>query len=187
MKSDRPLLTVRGLVFSALFGALMSVMSLATIRIGVSPVPITLENMAVMLAGAMLGAFYGFFSIFMVVFLLALGLPLLHLNGGLGLLLGPTGGFIWMFPVSALLIGWFVGKIKGNGWASYVAVFLVIEVFGSLLLYVSGVPWFAYKYNVTLGKALTMSCFPYLPGDLVKAIAATLIVMPIRRVFPRLR
>lgn len=187
MKSDRSLLTVRGLVFSALFGALMSVMSLATIRIGVSPVPITLENMAVMLAGAMLGAFYGFFSIFMVVFLLALGLPLLHLNGGLGLLLGPTGGFIWMFPVSALLIGWFVGKIKGNGWASYVAVFLVIEVFGSLLLYVSGVPWFAHKYNVPLSNALVMSCFPYLPGDLVKAIAATLIVMPIRRVFPRLR
>ncbi|MEF3305040.1 biotin transporter BioY [Paenibacillus sp. GYB003] len=181
----RPLFSVQGIVFSALFGALMSVMSFAQIKLGFSPVPITLENLAVMLAGALLGAYYGFFSIFLVVFLLVLGLPLLHGQGGLGLVLGPTGGFIWMFPISAMLIGWLVGKIKGSGWASYVAVFLVIELFGSLLLYVSGVPWFAHKYGVSLGKALALSCFPYLPGDVVKALAATLIVMPIRRIFPR--
>ncbi|RKN78215.1 biotin transporter BioY [Paenibacillus ginsengarvi] len=185
--SSRPLFSVKGIVFSALFGALLSVMSYIQIRLGFSPVPITLQNMAVMIAGALLGAYYGFFSMFLVVFLVALGLPLLHGQGGLGLLLGTTGGFIWMYPISAMLIGWLVSKVKGNGWASYAAVFVIIEVCGSLLLYVSGVPWFAYKFNVSFGKALSLSCFPYLPGDAAKALAVTLIIMPIRRIFPRVR
>lgn len=187
MSLNRPLFTVKGIVFSALFGALISVMSLGTFTFGISPVPITLENMAVMLTGALLGGFYGFFSVFMVVFLVALGVPLLHMSGGLGLLFGVTGGFVWMFPFSALLIGWLLGKIKGSGWGSYVAAFLVIEVFGSLLLYVTGVPWFAYRYGVSIQDAMILSCYPYLIGDAIKALAVTLIVMPIRRFFPKLR
>lgn len=187
MNSHRPLFTVKGLVFSALFGALVSVMSFFTFSTGFSPVPITLENMAVMLTGAILGAFYGFFSIAVVVVLLALGLPLLHGRGGLDLLLGPTGGFIWMFPISALLIGWAVSKIKGNGWTSYAAAFLAVECFGSLLLYVTGVPWLAHKLSVSLSKAMAIGCYPYLAVDAIKAAAVTLIVMPIRRLFPRLR
>lgn len=187
MKASRPLFTVKGIVFSALFGALMSVMSLFTINVGVSPVPITLENMAVMIAGALLGAYYGFFSIFIVVFLVALGLPLLHLKGGFGLLFGATGGFIWMFPISAMLIGWFVSKVKGTGWTAYVLIFLIIEIFGSLLLYVSGVPWLAHVLQISLSKAMVQGCYPYLAGDVVKALAATLIVVPIRRMFPILR
>ncbi|GAA3409627.1 biotin transporter BioY [Paenibacillus hodogayensis] len=187
MASSRPLFTVKGIVFSALFGALTVAMSFVHIRLGISPVPITLENLAIMMAGAVLGAFYGFFSIGVVVLFLALGLPLLHGQGGLGLLLGPTGGFIWMFPVSALLIGWGVSKIKGNGWASYVAVFLVIELFGSLLLYVTGVPWLAHKLNKSFAYAMSVGCYPFLIGDALKAVAATLIVMPVRRMFPKMR
>jgi len=187
LRSERPLITVKGIVFSALFGALVSIMSLVHIRIGISPIPFTLENMAIMIAGSLLGAFYGFFSLFVVVLLLALGLPLLHGQGGLPLLFGMTGGFIWMFPISAMLIGWFVSKIRGAGWASYVAVFLIIELFGSLLLYVTGVPWLAYKQNVSFAKAMALGCYPYLIGDALKAVAATLIVMPIRRIFPRMK
>ncbi|MFC3771157.1 biotin transporter BioY [Paenibacillus sp. GCM10012303] len=186
MKSGRTPLTVKGIVFSALFGALLVAMSYIQIRFSFSPVQITLENMAVMLAGALLGAYYGFFSMFTVVLLLALGLPLLHGQGGLGLLLGPTGGFIWMFPVSAMLIGWFVNRIKGTGWAAYAAMFLVIELFGSLLLYVTGVPWLMYKLNVPLGKAMLLGCYPYLPFDALKAAAVAFIVMQLRRVFPKL-
>jgi biotin transport system substrate-specific component len=187
LPSAKPLFSVKGIVFSALFGALVSIMSLVTIRVGVSPVPITLENMAVMITGALLGAFYGFFSLFLIVFLLLLGLPLLHLQGGFGLLTGTTGGFIWMFPISALLIGWFVGKVKGTGWQAYVATFLALEIFGSLLLYISGVPWLAHVLHVPFAKAMALGCYPYLIGDMVKALAATLIIVPIRHMFPRLR
>jgi biotin transport system substrate-specific component len=176
--------TIRGVVFSAMFAALMVVMSYLQVNLGFTPVPITLQNMAVMLAGALLGAAYGFFSIFLVILLTALGLPLLHGNGGLSYVIGPTGGFLWMFPISAMLVGWFVSRVKGSDWTAYIKIFLIIEIFGSLLTYVSGVPWLAYKLHVSFNKALTLGFYPYILGDVIKAIATTLIVVPIRNVYP---
>jgi biotin transport system substrate-specific component len=176
--------TIRGVVFSALFAALMVVMSYLQVNLGFTPVPITLQNMAVMLAGALLGASYGFFSVFLVIILTALGLPLLNGHGGLSHILGPTGGFLWMFPVSAMLIGWLVSRVKGSDWTAYVKIFLIIEIFGSLLTYVSGVPWLAHKVHVSLNKALVLGFYPYVWGDVAKAIAVTLIVVPIRNVYP---
>jgi len=177
-------LTLRGIVFSSLFSALLVALSMLNIQLGFSPVPITLENFSVMLTGALLGARYGFFSIGLVVGLTALGLPLLHGNGGLGLLLGPTGGYIWAFPFSALLIGWFVPRIKGNKIFVFSMTFLAMFAFGSLLLYITGVPWLAHVARYPLDKALMLGCYPFLPGDIIKALVATAIVMPVRQLFP---
>ncbi|HEX7055595.1 MAG TPA: biotin transporter BioY [Bacilli bacterium] len=177
-------IAIRGIVFSALFGALLVVLSFLKIDLGFTPVPIAMETMGVMLAGAFLGARYGFISILTVAVLTALGVPLLGGQGGIGLILGPTGGFIWMFPISACFIGLCAEKIKGGGPMAAGKMFLAIFLFGSLLLYVSGVPWLAYKLHVGIGKALVLGCYPFLPGDLLKAVVTTAIVMPIRRVYP---
>ncbi|CAM3477221.1 biotin transporter BioY [Marinicrinis lubricantis] len=184
MKTKSQRITVRGIVFSALFGALMVVMSFLQIQLGFSPVPITMETMAIMLTGAFLGASYGFFSMFTVVVLVALGLPLLNGQGGLAKILGPTGGFIWMFPLSALLIGYFVNRVKGDGIKAYIQIFIIIGLFGSLLLYVTGVPWLAYKMKVSFAKAMALGCYPYLLGDFAKVVIATIIVVPIRKMYP---
>lgn len=176
---------LRGIVFSALFAALLCVLSLVNINLGFSPVPISLENFVVMLAGAILGARYGFFSIMLVVVLAALGLPLLHGQGGIPLILGPTGGFIWAFPFAALLIGWIVPRIRSeNKVLTYVMIFLTMTVFGSFMLYIPGVPWLAHAGNLSLTKAMALGCYPYIPGDLVKAAIATAIVIAVRRVYP---
>jgi biotin transport system substrate-specific component len=180
-------LNLRGMVFSALFAALLVVSSFLNIHLGFTPIPITLENMVVMLAGAILGPVYGFFSMALVVVLTTLGLPLLHGSGGLRLILGPTGGFIWMYPFAALLIGWAVNRIKGRGTLAFVSLFAALELFGSLLLYVTGVPWLAHVAGFSLQKALAAGCYPYLPGDAVKAVIAALIVLPVRKVFPLAR
>lgn len=180
-------LTVRGIVFAALFAALVSVSSWVNIQFGFSPVPITLENMMVMLTGAFLGGTYGFFSMLLLVVLVALGVPLLHGSGGIALLLGPTGGYVWMYPFAALLIGLLVTRIRGNGWGAGIKVLLTVEVFGSLLCYVTGVPWLSHYLHVPLSKAMVLGCYPYLPGDFAKAILTTLIVLPIRRIYPASR
>jgi biotin transport system substrate-specific component len=179
--------TVRGLTFSAMFAALLVVLSFVTIYTGFSPVPITLQNFAVMLAGAILGARYGLISIGTVVVLTTLGFPLLHGAGGPGLIFGPTGGFIWAYPISALLIGFFVNRIQGRGVAAFILIFVVMFAFGSLLLYVTGIPWLAYSSKISFGKALAIGCYPYLPGDAIKAFAAALIVLPVRKIFPASR
>lgn len=108
--------SVRGLVFSTLFSALLVVSSFFNIHLGFTPIPLSLQNLVVMLAGSVLGAVYGFFSVALVVVLTALGIPLLHGSGGMSLILGPTGGFIWAYPFAALLIGFFVSRVKGRGY-----------------------------------------------------------------------
>lgn len=177
-------LTLRGTAFSALFAALVVVFGFVSIPLGFTPVPITLQTLAVMLAGALLGPRYGFFSMFLVIALTALGFPMLHGQGGLGVLLGPTGGYVWMWPFSALIIGWFVLKIRSQGPAAYAAIFVISALFGALLVYVSGVPWLARVAGYSLSKAIAAGCLPYIPGDLIKAAAAAVIVVPLRRVFP---
>ncbi|PUA39934.1 biotin transporter BioY [Paenibacillus elgii] len=177
-------LTLRGIVFSALFAALVVLFGFISIPLGFTPVPITLQTLAVMLAGGLLGARYGFFSMALIVVLTAIGFPLLHGTGGLSVLLGPTGGYVFMWPISALLIGWLLPRIRIRGVWGYTVSFLVLELFGSLLLYVSGVPWLAYVTGMSFSKALVAGCYPYLIGDAIKVAAATLIIASVRQVFP---
>jgi biotin transport system substrate-specific component len=177
---------VRGLVFSALFAALFILFSLITITPGLFPVPFTLQSFALMLAGGLLGARYGFYSIFVVIALTALGLPLLHGQGGLSLILGKSGGFIWMFPIAALAIGWMSDRIKGNGPVAYILLFVTMELFGSLLLYVTGVPWLAHVAGFSVSKAWMLGGYPFLLPDLVKALVAAGIVLSLRQFVPKL-
>lgn len=176
-------ITVRGLVMSALFAALLVAFSFIKVQIGASPVPITLQTLAVMLAGAFLGPLYGFLSMLLVVILTAIGLPMLGGSGGMAVLLGSTGGYIWMWPFSALLIGWALSRVKGMGWPAYALTFAAAELFGSLLVYVSGVPWLAHVAHFPLAKALALGCYPFLIGDIAKAAVTALIAVPIRQAY----
>lgn len=180
-------LSLRGVAFSALFAALVVVFGYVSIPLGFTPVPITLQTLAVMLAGGLLGARYGFFSMMIVVILTALGFPLLQGKGGIPTILGPTGGYVVMWPFAALLIGLMVSKVRSSGWFGYVLIFLIMECFGSLLLYVTGVPWLAHAAGVSMDKAMALGFYPYLTGDAIKAIAATAITVSLRQVFPQAR
>jgi len=147
-------LPIRGIVYTALFAAMFIVMSMIKIPLPFSPVPITLQNLAVMLAGAFLGARGGFLSIGLVIALTALGLPLLHGQGGLSYVLGPTGGFLFAFPFCAAAVGWCVGKLLNTGLHGRnralftFALFVIFIGCGSLLSYLAGVPWLAKVYHL---------------------------------------
>ncbi|WP_290587726.1 biotin transporter BioY [Alicyclobacillus sp.] len=180
-------MTVRGVVFSALFAALLAVFSNVRIDLPFTPVPITLQTLAVMMAGAFLGPWYGFFSVLLVVVLTAIGLPLMGGHGGIDVILGATGGYIVSWPFSALLIGWFTQRIRARGLARYVLALVVIEVFGSFFVYLIGVPWLAVAAKMSLGKALIGGCVPFLLGDLLKAVVTTLVAVPLWAVYPPAR
>ncbi|MDI4646117.1 biotin transporter BioY [Cohnella hashimotonis] len=171
-------------VFTALFAALFIAFSYASIPLGFTSVPITLQTLAVMLAGGLLGARLGFASIGLVVLLAAAGLPLLHGRGGLSTVFGPTGGFIWMFPFQALFIGMTADRLFRNGrkttQRTYAILIVSIVLFGVALAYVGGVPWYAYKAHLSLNAALIGACYPYIPGDLVKAAVAVIIIAALR-------
>ncbi len=178
-------LSIRGVAFSALFAALVVVFGFISLPLGFTVVPVTLQTLAVMLAGGLLGPKYGFFSMFIVVALTAIGFPLLQGGqGGLGVLIGPTAGYVWMWPIAAMLIGFTTQKIKSNSTLSIVLIFLSMEVFGSLILYISGVPWLMHVLGISFEKGMVLGCYPFLVWDSLKAVAATLIVIPIRLIFP---
>lgn len=174
-------------VFTALFAALFVAFSYVSVPLGFTTVPITLQTLAVMLAGGLLGARLGFWSIALVVLLSAAGLPLLHGRGGLATVFGPTGGFIWMFPFQALFLGMVCDRLFKRGAKPGVPAYALlcgaIVLFGIALAYVSGVPWLAYKYyDMNIHAALIGGCYPFLAGDFVKGIAAAFIIATLRPV-----
>ncbi|MFC4769583.1 biotin transporter BioY, partial [Effusibacillus consociatus] len=175
--------TIRGLVFSALFAAI--IMALSYLQIPLQYLPITFATLGIMLAGSILGARYGFLAVLLVVGLLAAGLPVLAGKGGTGLtrILGPSGGFIWAYPFSALLIGYFAQRIRQDRF-TFVKLVGINFLFGSLFLYPSGVAWLAYKLQFPAQKALAVGMWPFLPGDLIKALICAGVTVAVWRVYP---
>jgi biotin transport system substrate-specific component len=89
-----------------------------------------------------------------------------------------------MFSVSALLIGFFAQHIRGKGVTAYILLLITMYVFGSLLLYVTCVPWLAHTANISMSKALSAACYPFLLPDLLKAIIASGVVLTVREYVP---
>jgi biotin transport system substrate-specific component len=182
---------IRGIVFTALFSALFMAGSFMKLHLGFT-VPFTLQTFVVMLAGGLLGAAYGFWSIFIVVALTTIGLPLMNGSGGFAQVFGPTGGYIWMFPVAAFLIGWasdrlFAGRSKLDP-ARILLLLLAVFVFGVLLVYVTGVPWLAHvSAELDFQGAVKYGMTIFLLGDTIKAVAAALIITALRPVLPAVR
>lgn len=185
MKKSEAWTAVLRIVLTALFAALFVVFSHIRITLGISPVPFTLQSLAIMLIGGLLGPRYGFVSLALVLALTALGLPLIS-EGGWSVLTGRTAGFIWMFPVAAFLIGWFTRRIRQGGVMSYLALVLVMELFGALLLYAGGMLWFARVTGLSLAESFALSVAPFIVTDLLKAFLAAGIVMALRNVMPNL-
>src|SRR5690606_38652944 len=91
--------------------ALFIVLSLQQMKVTLTPVPITLQTFAVILTGLFLRPKQAFMSIFAVIALTATGLPLIGGKGGITLLIGYSGGFIFAFPFCAMFISMAAGRL----------------------------------------------------------------------------
>jgi len=182
---------IRAFVFTALFAALFIVMSMIAIRLSLTPVPITLQTLAVILAGIFLTPRNAFLSLFSVIVLAAVGLPLFNGHGGLSYILGYTGGFIFSFPFVALLVSLAVGKLLKasfvkRGVLSFIIFFIVFEAI-SLLAYVPGIPWMMNVLGFSLPKALATGFVPFIVGDALKAVTASAVTIALIPYIRRIR
>lgn len=174
---------IRSLVFTALFAALFIYMSSLSIRLTATLVPITLQTLAVLLAGLFLTPRNAFLSITVVIVLAAFGLPLFNGVGGIAHLIGYTGGFIFAFPFCALFVSLAVGRLlkskmfKGNKVLSFIAFFIIFELFSSLLAYVSGIPWMMHVLHFSFPKAMAAGFYPFIIGDALKSLIGTLLAV----------
>lgn len=167
---------LRRMVYAAMFGALTAIGSL--IIIPMPPVPITLQTLFTGLAGVLLGSYAGALSQIVYVLLGIIGLPVFAGGkAGLGILLGPTGGYLVGFIVGAYVIGKIVESRKEPG-LLWITISLVV---GNLVIYTLGVMQLSLVAHLSIVKSLLAGVVPFLAGDLIKLAAAALIAFKLRK------
>lgn len=172
----------RSLTLVALFAALIAVLGLFPSFMLFGGVPISAQSLGVMLCGTVLGARRGMLAVGLFLLLVALGLPLLAGGrGGLGVFVGPTAGFLVGFPVAAFVAGWITGHWRGVDLGIAAGAGALIGGVG--VLYVFGVAGMMLAAGLSAGQALaTLGVF--IPGDIIKAVAAGLVTRALFRARP---
>lgn len=166
---------IKDITMTALFAALICVCAPWSIPIG--PVPISLASFAVYLAAAILGRKRGCAAVIVYVLLGAVGVPVFSgFSGGLQKLFSMTGGYIVGYIPCALITGLFADR-SGKLWSCAAGM-----VLGTAALYALGTAWFIILAECTLGYALTVCVVPFLIGDAVKIVCASLLAAELRTV-----
>ena len=157
---------------TSLFAALIAVGAFIRIPVPVSPIPITLQIIFVFLAGAVLGARWGMMSVIVYLLLGAIGLPVFSGgSSGIGVIFGPTGGYLVGFAFAALAIGTLSEK-RGT---SNILQNVINMLIGLLIIYFFGTVYLMHVANLSIEHAILMGIVPYLPGDALKLMIASII------------
>jgi biotin transport system substrate-specific component len=139
----------------------------AQINIPLPLVPITLQTFAVLAVGAAFGMRLGAATLALYVLEGTLGLPVFaEFRAGPGVLMGPTGGYLIGFVLAAALVGWFAER----GYDRRVLTMFGVMMLGAAVLYIPGLLWLA-KFT-GYDKVLELGLYPFLWGDLLKAVLA---------------
>lgn len=134
-----------------------------------NPVPITLQNFGILVAGGALGLRRGGLAALLYVALGVVGLPFFaEGRGGLAVIWGATGGYLVGFVLAAAL----VGRMAELGWDRRIGGAIGATFLGTIVIYLVGVPWLAVSASMTLGEAINAGLVPFLVVDAVKLLAA---------------
>jgi biotin transport system substrate-specific component len=167
----------------AVFAGIVAVLGLPGGFTVLGAVPITAQTLGVMLAGAILGPWLGALSMTVLLALVAVGLPLLAGGkGGLGVFVGPSAGYLFGWIVGAAVIGLIV-HARGRKpvlWRTALGV----VVGGILVVYAVGIPVQSLVTRLPLAET-ALTSLVFVPGDIVKAIITTALVMTLVRAYPR--
>jgi biotin transport system substrate-specific component len=146
-----------------------------------TPVPLTLQNFAVLIVGMVLGPVAGFSAMVLYLAEGALGLPVFtpYAAGGVAHLLGPNGGYLFSYPLAAATAGWVVRAMQRI--TSRFRAALVASIAATLPIFLLGASWFAYYAHHNASATWAMAVAPFLPGEIVKITAAAGIFSTLQR------
>ena len=167
-----PLDWTRSVSLAVVFSLLTALAAQIVIPIG--PVPITAQTFAVLLTGALLGSRLGAMAIIIYLAEGAVGLPFFAGGtGGIGHLLGQTGGYLVAFPAAAFITGAFAE----NGWDKHFITAVAAMAVGSAVILLAGWIWFAALTNTSLPVAFKVSMAPiHIIGDVIKILLAAAVL-----------
>ena len=162
---DRSL--TRDLLFIVGFSLLTGLMAQIRITLPFTTIPLTGQTFAVLLSGAVLGSRRGFLSQALYLAEGAAGLPVFAGGAGSALyLLGPTGGYLWSFPVAAALLGWLVERGASRSSPKLAGALIVSD----LLILASGGAWLHILFRVPNSQSWVLGFYPFLGADILKIV-----------------
>lgn len=153
-------------------GALVMVLAArAAFPIPGSPVPVTLQDLAAIGLGGVLGPVAGTGAVLLYLAFGAAGLPVFAAGGGPAYLLGPTGGYLLAFPLAA----WLAGRLAGTGVARHALAALA----GLAVIHAGGVSWLALQTG-SAEAAVRLGSLPFLATGAVKVVLASALIAVLR-------
>lgn len=164
------------LTMVALMSAIICILAPISIPIPFSIVPLSCATFAVYLSAGVLGAKLGTISVAIYILLGFVGLPVFSgWSAGVGVVLGPTGGYIFGYLLIAFFTGIFHKKKKAS------IIYMVGGmVLGTLGCYAIGTVWLGAQLDLGIWEALMAGVIPYILGDAIKIVFALLIIKPLR-------
>ncbi|EWM54036.1 biotin transporter BioY [Ruminococcus flavefaciens] len=179
-KSEKKHFTTKEIVLTAMFAAIIAVCSWISIPAG--EISFTLQTFAIFCALNILGGRNAFFSVLVFIFLGAVGLPVFTgFKGGVGVLVGPTGGYILGFLFMPLV--YWLGTILLG---SKLPVRIILMLAGLIVCYLFGTLWFVYGFSkagneMSFRHAMEICVIPFAPFDLLKLVFAVIITEKVRK------
>jgi biotin transport system substrate-specific component len=172
-RSSRSLNLLKDALLIIGFNVLMILSARASVPLWFTPVPITLQTLAVMLTAATLGSRRGALAMLLYLAEGASGLPVFAAGGGWAYLVAaPTAGYLWSYPIAAFVVGWLCER--GLDRSFLTAFFAMLP--GTIIIYALGVSWLALLLHIGLYKAFVLGMLPFIPGDLIKMVFAALLL-----------
>ena len=171
----RSLRIAREVTLIAGFALLTAALAQVRIPLSFTPVPVTGQTLAVLLAGASLGAWRGASSQLLYWLLGMIGLPFYsNGTGGWSVATGPTMGYLVGFIVAAAV----VGRLAEYRDDRHVLTSVAAMTMGSMIIYVCGATWLAVNLGIPLAtgeqNAISLGVTPFLVGDVIKMCLAGL-------------
>lgn len=180
--------TTRELTGIALFIALTAIFSQISFPLPFTPVPFSCGLMAVYMSGILLKPNHALMAQIGYLLLGAIGLPVYSgFHGGISVLVGPTGGFLAMYPGMAALVSAAINRgaeEQGSANARSAGLYAktaLIMVLGLGLLYGGGVLWFSFVTKNSIGASLAMAIYPFVLPDLIKIGFCMAVFLPLRQ------
>lgn len=159
----------------AILAALICVVSPFSVSIG--PIPYSFGLLAVFVASSLVDFRHGVAAVVVYVLLGAFGVPVFTgFSGGLGKVLGPTGGFIFGYIPCAAIIGFLVDRADDK-----IFVYPLSMILGTVVLYLFGIVWFVIALRSDFITAFLACAAPFLWFDALKIVAATALCFPLRK------
>ena len=170
---------IASLVFVALFAAVIAASAFLAIPIG--PVPVALANMFTLLSGLVLGPVLGAAAVVLYVAAGVVGVPIFSGgSSGLAVILGPSGGYIFGYILSALVAGFIVGP-PAHGFPTPLWKIIVAVLLGLPAVYLPGLLRLRQVLDLDWGRTFVLGFLPFVPGDVAKGIVAAIVAPRLRR------